>query len=131
MRPAPIRAAAQFKQFPMYVTLYLWRNFYKMASFNSTLKERSEGAQMFLGTLGMTALMAGMSGLPYIIESTILAAVQGLLNATRDEFDEEPLEENNFKLWFYNVFLPETFGETKIMGMRLSELIASGALNTA
>ena len=131
MRPAAVRAMVQFKQFPMFVTLYLWRNFYKMASFNSTAKERSEGAQMLLGTLGMTALMSGMSGLPYIIESTILATVQGLLNATRDEYDEEPLEEKNFKLWFYNVFLPDTFGESKIMGMKLSELITSGALNTA
>jgi hypothetical protein len=131
MRPAPIRAVAQFKQFPMFVTLYLWRNFHKMISLNSTAKERSEGTQMLLGTLGMTALMSGMSGLPYIIESTILAAVQGLLNATRDEYDEEPLEEKNFKLWFYNVYLPEMFGESKIMGMKLSELIASGALNTA
>ena len=131
MRPAPVRAIAQFKQFPMFVTLYLWRNFYKMASFNSTAKERSEGAQMLLGTLGMTALISGMSGLPYVIESTILAAVQGLLKATRDEYDEEPLEEKDFKLWFYNVYLPEMFGENKIMGMKLSELIASGALNTA
>jgi rRNA processing protein Krr1/Pno1 len=131
MRPAPVRAVAQFKQFPMFVTLYLWRNFRKMSSFNSTAKERSEGAQMLLGTLGMTSLMAGMSGLPYVIESTILAAVQGLLNADRDDDEEEPIEEKDFKLWFYNTWLPDTFGESKIMGMKLSELITSGALNTA
>jgi hypothetical protein len=130
MRPAPVRAVAQFKQFPMFVTLYLWRNFRKMSSFNSTPKERSEGAQMLLGTLGMTSLMAGMSGLPYVVESTILAAVQGLLNASRDD-DDEPIEEKDFKMWFYNTWLPDTFGETKIMGMKLSELITSGALNTA
>jgi hypothetical protein len=35
------------------------------------------------------------------------------------------------ELWFRNIFLPEFFGDNTIMGMKLSELIDSGLLNTA
>jgi hypothetical protein len=129
LRPAPIRMVAQFKQFPMYVTLYLARNGYNIIKSGATAQERKEAATMLFGTLGMTALMAGASG--SFGYSVIMGAIQGIRNALRDDDEEDPLEEKDFELWFRNVWLPEFFGDAKIMGMKLSELIDSGILNTA
>jgi len=129
LRPAPIRMVAQFKQFPMYVTLYLARNGYNIIKSGATFQERKEAATMLFGTLGMTALMAGASG--SFGYSVIMGAIQGIRNALRDDDEEDPLEEKDFELWFRNVWLPEFFGDATIMGMKLSELIDSGILNTA
>jgi hypothetical protein len=129
LRPAPVRIIAQFKQFPMYVTLYLARNGYNMIKSGATLAERKEAATMLFGTLGMTALMAGASGM--VGYSAIMGTIQGIRNALRDADEEDPLEEMDFEMWFRNIYLPELCGDTKIMGMKLSELIDSGVLNTA
>ena len=129
LRPAPVRMVAQFKQFPMYVTLYLARNGYNIIKSGATAQERKEAATMLFGTLGMTALMAGASG--SFGYSVIMGTIQGIRNALRDDDEEDPLEEKDFELWFRNVWLPEFFGDAKIMGMKLSELIDSGVLNTA
>lgn len=129
LRPAPIRMVAQFKQFPMYVTLYLARNGLNLIKSGATVQERKEAATMLFGTLGMTALMAGASG--SFGYSVIMGTIQGIRNALRDADEEDPLEEKDFELWFRNTWLPEFFGDTKIMGMKLSELIDSGVLNTA
>jgi hypothetical protein len=129
LRSAPVRMAAQFKQFPMYVTLYLARNGYNMIKSGATFQERKEAATMLFGTLGMTALMAGASG--SFGYSVIMGTIQGIRNALRDDGEEDPLEEKDFELWFRNVYLPELCGDTTIMGMKLSELIDSGVLNTA
>jgi hypothetical protein len=129
LRPAPVRIIAQFKQFPMYVTLYLARNGYNMIKSGATLAERKEAATMLFGTLGMTALMSGASGM--VGYSAIMGTIQGIRNALRDADEEDPLEEMDFEMWFRNIYLPELCGDTKIMGMKLSELIDSGVLNTA
>jgi hypothetical protein len=129
LRPAPVRIIAQFKQFPMYVTLYLARNGYNMIKSGATLAERKEAATMLFGTLGMTALMSGASGM--VGYSVIMGTIQGIRNALRDADEEDPLEEMDFEMWFRNIYLPELCGDTKIMGMKLSELIDSGVLNTA
>jgi hypothetical protein len=129
LRPAPIRVVAQFKQFPLYVTLYLARNGHQMIKSGATFQERKEAATMLFGTLGMTALMAGASG--SFGYSVIMGAIQGIRNALRDDDEEDPLEEMDFEYWFRNVYLPEFCGDATIMGMKLSELIDSGILNTA
>jgi hypothetical protein len=129
LRPAPIRMVAQFKQFPLYVTLYLARNGHQLIKSGATFQERKEAATMLFGTLGMTALMAGASG--SFGYSVIMGAIQGIRNALRDDDEEDPLEEMDFELWFRNVYLPEFCGDATIMGMKLSELIDSGVLNTA
>jgi hypothetical protein len=129
LRPAPIRMVAQFKQFPLYVTLYLARNGHQLIKSGATFQERKEAATMLFGTLGMTALMAGASG--SFGYSVIMGAIQGIRNALRDDDEEDPLEEMDFEYWFRNVYLPEFCGDATIMGMKLSELIDSGILNTA
>jgi hypothetical protein len=129
LRPAPIRMVAQFKQFPLYVTLYLARNGHQLIKSGATPQERKEAATMLFGTLGMTALMAGASG--SFGYSVIMGTIQGIRNALRDDDEEDPLEEMDFEYWFRNVYLPEFCGDATIMGMKLSELIDSGVLNTA
>jgi hypothetical protein len=129
LRAAPVRVVTQFKQFPMYVTLYLARNGYQLIKAGATPQERKEAASMLFGTLGFTALIAGTAGLPAY--SAIMGVIQGIRNALRDDDEEDPLPEMDTELWFRNIFLPEFFGDNKIMGMKLSELIDSGILNTA
>jgi hypothetical protein len=129
LRAAPVRVVTQFKQFPMYVTLYLARNGYQLIKAGATAQERKEAASMLFGTLGFTALLAGTAGLPTY--SLIMGIIQGIRNALRDDDEEDPLPEMDTELWFRNIFLPEFFGDNTIMGMKLSELIDSGLLNTA
>lgn len=129
LRAAPVRVVTQFKQFPMYVTLYLARNGYQLIKAGATAQERKEAASMLFGTLGFTALLAGTAGLPTY--SLIMGIIQGIRNALRDDDEEDPLEEMDIEMWFRNIFLPEFFGDNTIMGMKLSELIDSGVLNAA
>jgi len=129
LRSPAVRVIAQFKQFPMFVTLYLARNGYNMIKANSTGKERIEAATMLFGTLGMTSLMAGAAG--SFGFSTIMGVCQAIRNMARDDGEEWPLEEENFELWFRNIYLPKVFGDAKFMGMNLAELFDSGVLNTA
>jgi hypothetical protein len=129
LRSPIARMATQFKQFPLYVTLYLARNGHQLIKSGATLQERKEAATMLFGTLGMTALMAGASG--SFGYSVIMGTIQGIRNALRDDDEEDPLEEMDFEYWFRNVYLPEFCGDATIMGMKLSELIDSGVLNTA
>lgn len=129
LRAAPVRVVTQFKQFPMYVTLYLVRNGYQLIKAGATPQERKEAASMLFGTLGFTALIAGTAGLPTY--SVIMGVIQGIRNALRDDDEEDPLPEMDTEMWFRNIFLPEFFGDNKIMGMKLSELVDSGILNTA
>jgi hypothetical protein len=128
LRSAPVRVVTQFKQFPMYVTLYLARNGYQMIK-GATPEARKEAATMLFGTLGMTSLIAGTSGLYGY--SAVMGIIQGIRNALRDDDEEDPLGEMDTEMWFRNVFLPEFFGDTTIMGMKLSELVDSGVLNAA
>jgi hypothetical protein len=129
LRSPAVRVMAQFKQFPMFVTLYLARNGYNMIKANATGKERAEAATMLFGTLGLTSLMAGAAG--SFGFSTIMGVCQAIRNMARDDDEEWPLEEEDFESWFRNIYLPKTFGDIEIMGMNLAELIDSGILNTA
>ena len=129
LRSPAARVIAQFKQFPMFVTLYLARNGYNMIKANSTGKERKEAAIMLFGTLGMTGLMAGAAG--SVGFSTVMGVCQAIRNMARDDDEEWPLEEEDFESWFRNIYLPKVFGDATFMGMNLAELIDSGILNTA
>ena len=129
LRSPAVRVMAQFKQFPMFVTLYFLRNGYNMIKANSTGKERREAASMLFGTMFMTGLMAGAAG--SFGFSTIMGVAQAIRNMARDDDEEWPLEEDDLELWFRNVYLPKTFGDVNIMGMNLAEIIDSGVLNAA
>jgi hypothetical protein len=119
---APLgRVAFQFMTFPLQMTSYLIRNSWGVikASPGST---RKESMQLLFGTVGMTALFAGATGLP------LYGAMMGLLDAYkeslradmeddddmeafRDLYDpSNPLGRMNSDLWFRSWFLNQYFG---------------------
>jgi hypothetical protein len=111
MRPAPARIVFQFKLFPQQVSAYLIRNFAAMIK-GSDLNPRArrEATTQLIGTLLMTGMFAGITGLP--LYYSIIAVAQGLRDALHDEDDDPvPIEERDLDLWFRNVWLPKHFGE--------------------
>jgi hypothetical protein len=61
MRSTPVRVAAQYRKFQVFNVEFLCRNFMEM--FSNLPKEQRIGAlKAFTGTLGMTALLAGIRG---------------------------------------------------------------------
>lgn len=128
LKSAPARVVTQFMKFPLFVSIYLARN--ARAIFKPMDNEtRTGAAKALFGTLGLTGVLAGVSGLPMF--STLMGVAQGLRNLMADDDEEVVLEEDDLMRWFRNVWLPETFGETTVMGMNLAELIDSGVLNAA
>jgi hypothetical protein len=73
-------------------------------------------------------LLAGYVGIPGI--SAAMGAVQGIINAMRDEDDEDPLEERDLEFWGRSVFIPEFFGEAQIGGYKISDILDSGLIDT-
>jgi len=127
MRGPVGRTFLQFKTFPAFVTTYLARNGYRaMAGMDADAKK--EAATQLFGTLFMSGLLAGYVGIPGI--SAAMGAVQGIINAMRDEDDEDPLEERDLEFWFRSVFVPNFFGEAQIGGNKISEIIDSGLIDT-
>jgi len=121
------RTLLQFKTFPLFVTTYLTRNGYRaMAGMDAAAKK--EAATQLFGTLFMSGLLAGYVGVPGI--SAAMGAIQGIINAMRDEDDEDPLEERDLEFWFRSVFVPEFFGEAQIGGNKISDIIDSGLIDT-
>jgi hypothetical protein len=64
---------------------------------------RSEALKRLGGTLGMTAMFAGVTGLP------LWSVVAGTMNALQAAFGEDDEEEYDFNNWFKN-WLNNTFG---------------------
>ena len=127
MRGPVGRTLLQFKTFPAFVTTYLARNGYRaMAGMDADAKK--EAATQLFGTLFMSGLLAGYVGIPGI--SAAMGAIQGLINAFKDDDDDDPLEGRDIEFWFRNVFVPNFFGEAQIGGYKISELIDSGLVDT-
>jgi hypothetical protein len=117
------RIAFQFLTYPLQMTSYLVRNFYGMLPLlNKT--EKKEAAIKFFGTIGMTGLFAGLTGLP--MYSVIMGVTDGIRELMRDEEDEDydeddegnPLGRRSTDLWFRNWFIPNYFGpESNLAGV--------------
>jgi len=118
---APMKIATQFMTFPMQMTSYLVRNFFKMLPFvNQEGKE--EAATQFFGTMGMTFLFAGATGLP--LYTAMMGLMEGIREANRPDEDDEdadflydidaagnPMGMRNMDIWFRQSFIPQYFGE--------------------
>ncbi|MCE0495785.1 PLxRFG domain-containing protein [Vibrio salinus] len=93
-----MKVATQFKQYSQNMTYYLMRNAYN--SFKGMTKEdRVEASKQLIGTLGMTALIGGMSALP-------LSLVYSMANGFNALFgdDDEPFDaETEFKSYLSSV----------------------------
>ena len=114
---APIaRVMFQFKSFSQMATFYLVNNSFEALK-GATPEIKKEAMTRLFGTLGMTGLFAGVTGMPLF--STITAVIELVRNALKD--DDEP--EINQDLWFRN-WLADTFG-----GKLAGEVIARGPIS--
>lgn len=114
------RIATQFLTFPMQMTSYMVRNFFNMLSMHKSFAEKKQAATQFFGTMGMTFMFAGATGLP--LYTSMMALMEGIREAMRPEgedddpwYDEDdygnPLGKRNLDLWFRESFLPQYFGK--------------------
>ena len=112
------RVVLQFKQFPQQMTFYLFRNLHQSLKGESPAVKREARAR-FVGTMGMTAIFAGSTGLWGF--STVAAIANAVMNGFAGDDEEEPFD---FELEYTN-WAVETFG--KNFGM----FMARGAGNAA
>jgi hypothetical protein len=117
----------QFATYPINVVSFLTRNFYGMLPYLNKDGKR-EAAIKFFGTVGMTGLFAGATGLPFY--SLIIGFAEGLRELMRPDVDEEddeddidkamaydmdaegnPLGKRDLDLWLRGWFIPHFFGE--------------------
>ncbi|WP_139344041.1 PLxRFG domain-containing protein [Vibrio ruber] len=111
MQSPVMKVATQFKQYSQNMTYYLMRNAF-LSMKGMTSEERSEARKQLVGTLGMTALLGGVSALP-------LSLVYGLANSLNAAFgdDDEPWEaETEFKTYLSDV-LGENIANKIIYGV--------------
>lgn len=127
MRSPAGRVLLQFKTFPAFVTTYLIRNMYRMTK-DMDPAARKEARIQFFGTLGMSFALAGYVGIPGA--SFAIGAAEALINALKDEDDEDPIEKRNLILWLRTVYLPNMFGDFKIGDKKLGEILEAGLLNS-
>ena len=102
------RVMFQFKSFAQMTTFYLVHNMMELTKNDPAL--RKAAATKLLGTLGMTGLFAGTTGMPLF--SAIMYAFEKAFNLLKD--DDEP--EIDAKLEFRN-FLADTFESKFVAAM--------------
>jgi hypothetical protein len=106
------RVVLQFKQFPQQMTFFLTHNLMKSLK-GQTPEVKREARARFVGTMGMAAIMSGVTGLWGF--STVASVVNAVVNAMAEEGDDElPFD---FELAFAN-WAAETFGSQ--VGMAVS-----------
>jgi hypothetical protein len=111
------RVVLQFKQFPQQMTFFLARSLWKSFA-GADPAVRREARARFVGTMGMTAIFSGATGLwGFSTVASIVNAVAALFGGD----DEEPFD---FELEFKN-WVVETFGKN------FGTAISSGAFNAA
>jgi hypothetical protein len=107
----------QFKQFSQQMTYLLARSAYEMTA-NEDPAVRKEARDRLLGTLGMTFLFAGATGMPLF---SVGAATIEAVHAAFSDDDEPPLD---FENWFKN-WMAENFGS--FMGDSISRGVITQA----
>jgi hypothetical protein len=110
------RVAFQFMTYPVMMTSYLLRNAKNMLPVIGSPEGKMSAAKRLFGTLGMTAMYAGMTGLP--LYGVFMMAAEAAREMWRDDDDFAPYADDkgnpvgkvDLKYWFENSWLPETFG---------------------
>jgi len=113
------KIAFQFMTYPIQMTSYVVRNAYNM--FKATEPGgRKEAAIKFFGTMGMSAMFSGATGI--LGYHFMMGLLEGLRDALRPDKDDEdadeyyddaednPLGKRSLDLWFRSWFLPHYFG---------------------
>ena len=117
MQSPAARVLLQFKQFPQQMTFYLARNL-QQSLVGATPEIKREARARFVGTMGMTAIFAGSTGLWGF--SSAAAIVNAVMNGLGDD-DEEPFDfELAYMDWAVNTF-----------GKNLGMFMTRGAGNAA
>ena len=119
------RAILQFKMFAAHVTTYFVRNMYRMLGPEYSKAERKQAAMQLFGTLTMSLTLAGVMGVPGI--SFALGVLSALRRLTLDDEDDEFIK-RDLELYFRNIWLYETFGDVKVGGKSVAELLDRGAV---
>ena len=105
------RTLFQFKKFSQNTAFYLTTNFLQIFK-GADPTIRNQAAMRFFGTLGMTGMFAGLTGMPlYTVMSTVAEKV---LSAFDDDDDDEDsaifqIRKYGYDLWFKK-WLSENFG---------------------
>jgi hypothetical protein len=129
-KSVPGKVAFQFMTYPAQMVSYLARNFFNMTK-GLTPADKKEAAIKFFGTLGMTFMFAGATGMPmYSMLMGVAEAVRDAMRPPEDDddawdYDEDdagnPLGKRSLNLWFREQFLPQYFGPessfAKAMGL--------------
>jgi hypothetical protein len=101
MQHPAARVILQFKQFPQQMTFFLTRNFQQMIK-GASPEVRREATARFVGTMGITGIMAGTTGVWGF--STLASIVNAVMNGFGDD-DEEPFDfELEYVNWAVNTF---------------------------
>ena len=120
------RALLQFKMFPAFVTTYMARNFWRIIGTGYSAEERKVAATQLFGTLGYSLSLAGLMGIPGV--TFALGILSALRNLGIDEDDDDELFKRDLELYLRNVWIPNTFGEMKVGGISLSNVLDRGLI---
>jgi hypothetical protein len=102
MQHPAARVILQFKQFPQQMTFFLTRNFQQMIK-GASPEVRREATARFVGTMGITGIMAGTTGVWGF--STLASIVNAVMNGFGDGDEEEPFDfELEYVNWAVNTF---------------------------
>ena len=120
------RSLLQFKMFPAFVTTYMVRNFWRIVGTGYSGAERKEAAIQLFGTLGYSLTLAGVMGVPGV--TFALGILSGLRNLGLGDDEEDELAKRDLEFWIRNVWIPDTFGDMKVGGMSVANLLDRGAI---
>jgi hypothetical protein len=118
----------QFMMFPLHVTLYLLRNFREIIK-PLDGRTRWEATKKFFGTLGATFVLGGVAALPWVF-SAVLGFIASAWKALGED-DDRPKDVRgmDFFFWWRTQWLDEQLGETRIGGVKASDVVDRGVLN--
>jgi hypothetical protein len=111
------KLGTQFMTYSASMTSYLVRNFYGMLKSVPSKGGRKAAARKFFGTMGMTFMYAGITGLPLF--SLFMALMDGLRSVLGDDDDDilryadedgNPVGLFSTEYWFRTKGIPEMFG---------------------
>jgi hypothetical protein len=126
MKGAPGRVLTQFMMYPVYMTLFLGRNFVEMVK-PMNGRTRFEAAKKFFGTMGHTWVLGGAVGLWGF--STVMGFLGAMWNSLKDDEWPEDVKSMSYELWWRTVWLKEQLGGTQVAGYDLADVIERGPVN--
>ena len=127
MKGAGGKVLTQFMMYPVHVTLYLLRNFVEIIR-PMDGRTRWEATKKFFGTLGATFVLGGAVALPMF--SLVMGFIGAAWSALSGDDDRpKELRDMSYELWWRNVWLDEMLGETRIGGVKLSDIVERGPMN--